>query len=58
MVFLVGTGVRPEEAFAGDWRDLDLERRVFRVRRAFAKGRLKEYGKTAGRAGQCRCGRA
>ncbi len=48
VVFLVGTGVRPEEAFAGDWRDLDLERRVFRVRRAFAKGRLKEYGKTTG----------
>ncbi len=41
VTFMVGTGVRPEEAFAGDWRDVDLERRVFRVRRAFAKGRLK-----------------
>ncbi len=48
VTFMVGTGVRPEEAFAGDWRDVDLERRVFRVRRAFAKGRLKEYGKTTG----------
>jgi len=27
---------------------VDLERRLFRVRRAFAKGRLKEYGKTTG----------
>jgi integrase len=48
VVFMAGTGVRPEEAFAGDWRDVDLERRVFRVRRAFAKRRLKEYGKTTG----------
>ncbi len=48
VVFMAGTGVRPEEAFAGDWRDIDLARRVYRVRRAFAKGRLKEYGKTTG----------
>jgi integrase len=45
--FLVGTGVRPEEAFGADWRDVDLDRRVFTVRRAFAKGRLKDYPKTA-----------
>jgi integrase len=48
VVFMAGTGVRPEEAFAGDWRDVDLAQRVFRVRRAFAKGRLKESGKTTG----------
>jgi integrase len=47
-IFLAGTGVRPEEAFGADWRDVDLERRVFMVRRAFAKGRLKQYGKTTG----------
>ena len=48
VVFLAGTGVRPEEAFGAEWRDVDLERRMLMVRRAFAKGRLKEYGKTAG----------
>ena len=30
VVFLAGTGVRPEEAFGAEWRDVDLERRVFR----------------------------
>jgi len=48
VAFLCGTGVRPEEAFGGEWRDVDLERRVFMVRRAFAKGRLKDYAKTTG----------
>jgi integrase len=48
VILMAGTGVRPEEAFAVDWRDVALERRVFRVRRAFAKGRLKECGKTTG----------
>ncbi|MBE2320412.1 hypothetical protein DVA67_030900 [Solirubrobacter sp. CPCC 204708] len=36
--FLCGTGVRPEEAFGGEWRDVDLERRMSgcsaRIRRA------------------------
>jgi len=45
--FLVGTGVRPEEAFGAEWRDIDLEDSTFTVRRAFAKGRLKPYPKTA-----------
>jgi integrase len=48
VVFLVGTGARPEEAFGAEWPDVDLARRVFTVRRAYAKGRLKESGKTAG----------
>ena len=48
VTFLAGTGVRPEEAFGAEWRDVGLERRGLMVRRAFAKGRLKEYGKTAG----------
>jgi integrase len=47
VIFSVGTGVRPEEAFGGEWRDVDLEAGVFTVRRAFAKGRLKTYAKTA-----------
>ena len=48
VVFLCGTGVRPEEALGGEWRDVDLERRMFMIRRAFAKGRLKDYAKTIG----------
>jgi len=48
VVFLVGTGVRPEEAFGAEWRGVDLAAGVLTVRRAFAKGRLKEYGKTEG----------
>jgi integrase len=48
VVVLAGTGVRPEEAFGVEWRDVDLERRMLMVRRAFAKGRLKDYGKTTG----------
>jgi integrase len=47
VVFLVGTGVRPEEAFGAEWRDVDLAASVFTVRRAFANGRLKPYPKTA-----------
>lgn len=46
-IFCVGTGVRPEEAFGADWSDVDLQAAVFTVRRAFAKGRLKTYAKTA-----------
>jgi hypothetical protein len=45
-----------EEAFGAEWRDVDLERRMLMLRRGFAKGRLKEYGKTAARAGRSRCG--
>jgi integrase len=48
VIVLVGTGVRPEEAFGAEWRDVDVERRMLMVRRAYAKGRLKEYGKTTG----------
>ena len=38
-----GRAVRDEEAFGGEWRDVDLERSMFRVRRAYAKGRLKDF---------------
>ena len=44
--FLVGGGMRPEEAFGADWTDVDLKGGIFTVRRAFAKGRLKSYAKT------------
>jgi integrase len=46
VIFAIGTGVRPEEAFGADWTDVDLEEGILRVRRAFAKGRLKPYAKT------------
>jgi integrase len=45
-IFCVGTGVRPEEAFGGEWRDVDLVAGVFTMQRTFAKGRQKNYGKT------------
>jgi integrase len=48
VIFLAGTGVRPEEGFGAEWPDVDVKRRVFMVRRGFAKGRLKDYGKTNG----------
>jgi integrase len=44
--FLVGCGVRPEEAFGAEWPDVDLRGGIFTVQRAFAKGRLKRYAKT------------
>jgi integrase len=46
VIFCVGTGVRPEEAFGADWSALDLRGGVFTVHKAFAKGRLKTYAKT------------
>jgi integrase len=46
IVFCVGTGVRPEEAFGADWSAVDLRAGVCTVHEAFAKGRLKTYGKT------------
>jgi integrase len=42
----VGTGLRPEELFALEWRDVDRRSSVVQVRRAFTRGRLKEWGKT------------
>jgi integrase len=46
-IFNVGTGARPEETFGADWTDVDLEAGVFTIRRAYAKGKLKTYAKTA-----------
>jgi integrase len=44
--FLVGTSVRPEEAFGADWAEIELRNRIVTVQRAYAKGRLKRYAKT------------
>jgi integrase len=46
-IFSVGTGVRPEEAYGAEWRDVDLDKGVITISRSFAKGRLKNYAKTA-----------
>jgi integrase len=46
LILAVGTGLRPEEYFALEWRDIDLSNRTLTVHRAFAKGRLKDYPKT------------
>jgi integrase len=45
-VLAAGTGLRPEELFALEWRDVDRRANVVHVRRAFTRGRLKEWGKT------------
>ena len=37
VVFLVGTGARPEEAFGTEWSDIDLGRGCHGARRAFAE---------------------
>jgi integrase len=46
VITAVGTGLRPEELFALEWRDIDRRASVLHVRRAFTRGRLKEWGKT------------
>jgi integrase len=46
LILLADTGARPEKAFGADWRNVDLEGRIFAVGRAFAKGRLKPEPKT------------
>jgi integrase len=46
VVFAAGTGLRPEELFGLEWRDVSRQERAVTVRRAFTRGRLKEWGKT------------
>jgi integrase len=46
-IFSVGTGVRPEEAYGAEWRNVDLDEGVVTISRAYALGRLKNYAKTA-----------
>lgn len=45
-VFLVGTGMRPEEALALEWRDLDLKNGIARVERVYSQGRVKACKKS------------
>jgi integrase len=46
-VVLVGTGLRPEELWALERRDLDLEERVLRIERVYTQGVLKEPTKSS-----------
>ena len=47
-IIAAGTGLRPEEWLALEWRDVDLERRALVVRRAYTKGVLTDWSKTPG----------
>jgi integrase len=42
VIFAAATGPRPSELFGLEWRDVDRDAGVVRVRRAFANGRLKQ----------------
>ncbi len=46
-VVLVGTGLRPEELWALERRDLDLEAGVLSVERVYSQGRLKDCAKSS-----------
>ena len=47
-IVLVGTGLRPEELFALERRDLDLEAGVLSVERVYSQGVLKDCRKRRG----------
>jgi integrase len=46
-LFAAGTGLRPEELFALERRDLDREASVVTVERVYSQGRLKPCAKTS-----------
>jgi integrase len=46
-IVLVGTGLRPEELFGLERRDVDLDARVLTVERVFSQGLLKDCKKSS-----------
>jgi integrase len=46
-IFAAGTGLRPEEVFALERRDIDREANVVTVERVYSQGRLKPCAKTS-----------
>lgn len=46
VVFLVGTGMRPEEALALEWRDIDRDNAIASVERVHSQGRTKACKKS------------
>jgi integrase len=45
-IFLVGTGMRPEEALALEWKDIDKQNAVASVERVHSQGRTKPCKKS------------
>ncbi len=45
-LMLVGTGLRPEELFGLEWRDVDVKAGVLNVERVYTQGRLKPCRKS------------
>ena len=56
-MFLVGTGMRPEEALALEWRDIDNTNAVASIERVHSQGRTKPALSPIGNAAACRYGR-
>lgn len=54
-IVLVGTGLRPEELFALERRDVDLGAGVLNVERVFSQGRSKECKKSSRQRRRGRC---
>jgi len=54
-IVLVGTGLRPEELWALERRDVDLDEGVLRIERVYSQGRLKEPRKSSRQRSACRC---
>jgi integrase len=48
VIFSCATGLRPEEVYGLEWRDIDRGHRLIHVQRFWVKGKLEDAGKTPG----------